>query len=678
MKKIFKECFLLLVLIIPVLTGYSQNSPPFPITNSNWIATDALGRRLPDYKKTGPTKNDKWVGLFYYVWHGGHTPTDTIYDITKILNKNPYSPEYGPRHYFHYWGEPEAGYYHASDPWVIRRNISMMAAAGVDFIYFDVTNAFTYLPVVAVYCEISLEMRKLGINAPYISFMTHSSEGKTMNSLYDEIYSLQKYKDLWFLWEGKPLIFGNPDDTVLRPDVRNFFNIKYSWAWTDAQNQPNQWQWIDKYPQNYGWSTRGVVDQLPVAVASHPTSNIGNSYSGGSQPVYNVYKLTPFTGQGRHFQEQWKQVFALQPKVVMITQFNEWMAQRFVNGLDANPPFLDVPAANGNTYFVDAFNEEYNRDIEPMKGGHTDNMYFQMVSNIRYFKGMKARQQTSAPKRMEMDGQFSDWMSVEPVYFDYEGDTFHRNVKGANKKMTYINATGRNDIVESRVNYDADFVYFYARTSQPLTPHTDKNWMMLYLNTDTIKSTGWEGYELLVNSSPSSNSQTSLKKFENGNWSGEQKISYAYSGNEIELAIPIGNFKTVNNQLFFSFHWSDNCQKLLDINEFFINGESAPDRRFDYLFSTETVTAVIRQVDRNLMFYPNPAKDEVNLQWPLSGTDKVLVTITNLSGVQQYSELQSVQNGFKTINVNGYSNGIYILRFTSGSFDLTGKLLIIR
>jgi len=50
--------------------------------------------------------------------------------------------------------------------------------------------------------------------------------------------------------------------------------------------------------------------------------------------------------------------------------------------------------------------------------------------------------------------------------------------------------------------------------------------------------------------------------------------------------VPIALFKLRNNQLIFSFHWSDNCQKLLDINEFFINGDSAPDRRFDYVFST--------------------------------------------------------------------------------------------
>ena len=575
------------MLILLAVPGYSQNSPSFPIANSNWMATDALGRRLSDYKQTGPVKTEKWVGLFYYIWHAGHAPTDTIYDNTKILKKNPANPEYGPKGQFHYWGEPEAGYYRADDPWVIRRNIAMMAAAGVDFIYFDVTNAFTYLPVVDRYCEISLEMRKKGIHAPYISFMTHSNEGKTMNTLYDEIYAKQKYKELWFVWEGKPLIFGNPADTVVRSEVRDFFTMKYSWAWTDAQNQPNHWQLIDKYPQDYGWSTKGVVDQVPVAVASHPVSNIGNSYSNGQQPAYNAYKLTPFTGQGLHFAEQWKQVFALQPKVVMITQFNEWMAQRFINENDRNPGFLGVPAKKGNTFFVDAYNEEYNRDMEPMKGGHTDNLYYQMVNYIRLFKGMEPPKKATPSQKIEIDGQFNDWQDAEPRFVDYEGDTFHRNSPGTNKYTTYINTTGRNDIIESKVSVDQKFVYFYVRTAQSLTPHTDKNWMLLYLNTDTLKTSGWEGYDLLVNSSPADKTKTSLQTFVKGSWSGAQKINYSYSGNELELAIPRSNFKIKGNNPVFSFHWSDNSQKLLDITEFFISGDSAPDRRFDYLFATD-------------------------------------------------------------------------------------------
>lgn len=574
----------LIVFTLIVMSGFSQKSTPFSIDNSNWVATDGLGRVLPTYKEVGQTKKDKYVGLFYYIWHGYHAPTDTIYDLTKIIANNPSDPKYGPVGQFHYWGESEAGHYRSDDPWVIRRNIAMLASAGVDFIYFDVTNSFTYLNTVERYCQISLKMREKGINAPYIAFMTNSNSGRVMNELYDEFYSNDKFKDLWFYWEGKPIIFGQPEDSILRSDVRNFFNIKYSWAWTNAQENPNHWQWLDTYPQDYGWSTKGIVDQVPVSVASHPYSNIGTSYSNGKQPAYDKFRLTPFTGQGLYFEEQWSQVFKLQPKVVMITQWNEWKAQRFVNGEDALIDFLGVPGTKGSTYFVDAYNEEYNRDIEPMKGGHTDNLYYQMVSNIRHFKGMEQPQKISEPKTINIDGKFNEWYDVSPVFYDYEGDTYHRNHKGANENTTYINNTGRNDIIESRVTYDNQYVFFYAKTVDALTHHTDQNWMLLYINTDCLKKTGWEGYDLLVNHNPINLSRTQIKRFEKGAWSKGDEISYSYANNEIEIAVPISYFNVIDNKLIFSFKWVDNSQKLLDIREFFINGDSAPDRRFDYYF----------------------------------------------------------------------------------------------
>ena len=201
--------------------------------------------------------------------------------------------------------------------------------------------------------------------------------------------------------------------------------------------------------------------------------------------------------------------------------------------------------------------------------------------------------------------------------------------------------------------------------------------MLLYVNTDTLKSTGWEGYDLLVNSNPTDITQTSAKKFEIENWIGDQKISYSYSGNELEIAVPIALFKLRNNQLTFSFHWVDNSQKLLDINEFFINGESAPDRRFDYLFSVENVTSAAKSTNNQLKFYPNPAKNKVKLQWPVQGRNLVMISIFNLTGIQLYSELISEQDGSKIIDLKGYPNGLFEIQVLSDSNRMKGKLVVV-
>jgi len=112
--------------------------------SDSWVATDALDRTLPDYNDCGAPKYDKYVGLFYFIWMGEHGTDYGPFDVTKILAANPSNPQWGPEDTWHFWGEPEAGYYLSLDPWVMRRNISMIADAGVDFVAFDVTNGWEY------------------------------------------------------------------------------------------------------------------------------------------------------------------------------------------------------------------------------------------------------------------------------------------------------------------------------------------------------------------------------------------------------------------------------------------------------------------------------------------------------------------------------------------------------
>ncbi len=589
MKRILFSCLFILFVNFDL---FAQNMPPIQIYNSNWVATDALGRELPTPEQAGPPRSGKYVGVFYFLWHGSHNAT-AIYDITKLLQQNPDNPQYGPHGAFHWWGEPEAGYYRAEDPWVIRRNIQMLVNAGVDFVYFDVTNGFIYLDQVIAFCNISLQMRREGLQTPYVVFCTHTNSGKTINKLYDQFYSLIKYKDLWFIWQGKPLILGDKDDPELFPEAKNFFTFRYSWAWTDTKSHPDQWQWIDHTPQDWGWHTDpNVPEQIPVSVAEHPITNRGASFHNNVEPPLNKYKLTAFTGQGLHFKEQWQRALEVDPEVIMVTGWNEWIAQRMIKGQDGNPDsFLDMRIKNGDTYFVDEYNEEFDRDIEPMKGGHTDNRYYQFVANVRKFKGMSPLQLAYDSTAITIDGKFSDWATVRPVFKDPRGDTFHRNYYRYDKQQIYTNTTGRNDIVESRVAYNSKFIYFYAKTAQDLTPYTDQNWMLLFIDSDRDKSTGWEGYDYLVNLHPSSDSTTTLHTWQDSNWVKTAEINYRYSGCQIEIKIPRMAINQTDTTISLFFHWADNIQKLNDITEFFINGDSAPDRRFNFYFASETSVA---------------------------------------------------------------------------------------
>ena len=73
---------------------------------------------------------------------------------------------------------------------------------------------------------------------------------------------------------------------------------------------------------------------------------------------------------------QWYNAFKHRPKVIAITWWNEWAAQR-------------IRTADGTYQFTDNYNQEYSRDIEPMKGGHGDLYYQWMKKYISAYRNLE-------------------------------------------------------------------------------------------------------------------------------------------------------------------------------------------------------------------------------------------------------------------------------------------------
>lgn len=546
----------------------------------HWVATDALGRALPTHDETGARRPGKYVGIFYFVWVGNHTAK--VYDVSKILKEPDESKRaWGPRHAYHFGCEPEHGYFHASDPWVIRRDMQMLINANVDFIFIDVTNKLIYEKTVDELLKVIKQMRREGLRAPQVTFVTNASSGETINRIYDRFYKNRKHAGSWFEWGGRPLIFGIAKDPVLRKEVAEFFTIKRCWAWTDAIRRPNHWQWLDNYPQDYGWSeSPDVPEQIPVATASHASNSQGKSYHNRSQPPVGTDYLTEHTDRGLHFEEQWKRAHEVDPKVVMITQWNEWIAMRFVK--QGQKVFAGRPPMKDSTWFVDVFTPEFSRDIAPMKGGYTDNYYYQMVAHIRRFKGMDAPARRPKQRQLHIDGKVEDWAGVPAVHRDPPGDTKHRSFRGTDPNTTYTNNFGRNDILSARVVEGNQVVHFMASTASALTPHTDDHWMILLINADQQNETGWEGYDLAVNWNSISESESMCAKWTKGKWKTEGKVAIGYRGKHLEVSVPNSFFPRKPGQ-GFDFKWVDNC-RLESVESLFLEGDAAPDRRFSFRY----------------------------------------------------------------------------------------------
>ena len=567
--------------------------PFWDVMSDTWVATDALGRRLPTYAECGPPRPDKQTGIFYFTWLGQHG-TGGPYDITKLLAANPTNPSWGPEYAFHHWGESELGYYLSNDAYVMKKHCRMLADAGIDMLALDVTNSFTYTANYTLLCSVLQQIKNEGGKVPKICFIANAGSDVTVNKLYNEFYSQNLYPELWFMWDGKPLILTPPDN--LSQTLRDFFTIKQSWAWShDLAGNPtgwwgngyDKWAWLDHYPQWCGLNANGIAEEISVSIAQHATTNIGRSYRNGSQPAVDQYSLCSTTGDGLCFNEQWTRALQQDPPFVFITGWNEWVAQRFKsNGSDT---FLGRVLPAGETLFVDEYNQEYSRDIEPMKGGHTDNYYYQMIANIRKYKGVRLLDPPSAAKVIAIDGDFSDWDSVAPEYRDHIGDIEHRNSVGWGSAGTYINNTGRNDFVRSKVARDDNYIYFFVETKNSITNFTDPNWMMLFIDSDGNSSTGWNGYDYLVNSPVVDANTTTLKKTINGwNWTTVRNdIAYKVLNNKMEIRIPRGDIdQSIDHNIGLDFHWADNIQKTDDIIEFSVSGDSAPNRRFNYRFNT--------------------------------------------------------------------------------------------
>jgi hypothetical protein len=260
------------------------------------------------------------------------------------------------------------------------------------------------------------------------------------------------------------------------------------------------------------------------------------------------------------------------PRFIFLTGWNEWFASRFDEFGGKRAPVV----------FVDQFDHEHSRDIEPMRGGHGDNYYYQMVSYIRRYKGARPLPPvTGAPVRI--DGQFDDWATAAPEFRDTIGDPMRRNHPGYGSAGPYVNISGRNDIVAAKVSGDAQNACFYVRTQQPLTPRTDPNWMLLFIDVDRTPTTGWLGYDFVVNRVPANVQTMTLERHQGGcRWGSASEVAYRMQGCELELAIPWSALGLAARPAGFDFKWADSIRPTGEADDFTLNGDVAPNDRFNY------------------------------------------------------------------------------------------------
>lgn len=394
---------------------------------------------------------ERQVGLFYFLWlgeHGRNPPRDVSRMLAEDpgLARRPDDPRWGPVGFYHHWGEPLYGYYYSDDEWVVRRHLKLIMQAGVDFLFFDTTNALIYEKNAKLVMRILHEYASDGRTTPKVMFYTNTKSGQTVEELLERIYRPGYASDTWYRLDGRPVVVAKEEECS--EEARAFFTIVKS-QWPNKPSKPGGWPWMDfERPQRLFPGERVARSVMNVSVAQHPQLSFGDSVlygeTGNRGRAYHDGHNDPDPGawkRGLNFDEQWRRAYEADPDIVLVTGWNEWIMGRWQG-------FAERPIR-----FVDCANYEYSRDIEMMRGGYGDAYLEQLKAWVRRYKRLEDETPETPAGRVRRFRCFAD-------------DGMPRDAPGYG--TNYVNRTQRNVPEWIEVSHDAERVRFVVKTRGPI------------------------------------------------------------------------------------------------------------------------------------------------------------------------------------------------------------------
>ena len=587
-----------------------------PVYPDTWVFTDGLGRTSLTYEDVGPLRDNKTVAMFYWTWHIDGFLTNNVVNLQEYCEKYPdairdFNNEIWKQNESYWWNESIYGFYRGDDPWVLRKQAELLTNAGVDVIFTDNTNGdhTWYNAYNALLAEWDDAMTD-GLKTPKLSFMLpfwdQSYTNMQVSSIYQDLFRANKYPNLWYYLDGKPMIMAipasfNPNASPLEKEISNFFTFRagqpgYLVDHTDYRT----WGWLSMYPQaKYYASSKDksneIVEQITVGIAMNHNYELhelaamsgdniaGRSYT-STYPDRFEKEGAEASKWGYNFAEQWNYALEVDPSVVFVTGWNEFRVGRYEVWPESGP------AATPNA-FPDQFNDEFSRDIEPTKGDLKDHYYYQLVNFVRRYKGANPIPTPSAKTTIDLSAGQEQWKAVEPYFGAYIGNTEHRDSKGYGD-LYYTETSGRNDIIGAQVARDDEYVYFNVECAADITPYTDKLWMTLYLDTDQGNQ-GWETFEYVINKSAASADTVVLEKFTGNGYESTKVADCAYTvdGRYMTVKVAKSDLGLSGDTYTINFSWTDNVhdegdyEKFSgDIMDFYVSGDVAPGARFKFSY----------------------------------------------------------------------------------------------
>ena len=585
-------------------------------------ATDDLGRSLP----LDAPRRDRQVGLFYFLWLGSHG-TSEVHDNSKILARDPGAPiskkrweaaggriENGA---MHWWGEPLFHYYSAEDMWVVRKHVRMFLQMGIDFLMIDATNNNYYPPASLALFSVLDEFWRDGWQVPRVGYYTYTKTGETIQAIYEGIYKAHpEYSHLWYTREGKPFIVGDLRDESISPEAREFFQIDDAYMnsetyrtyhpdgtitfsmqgnrrifpWIDFADTPTVIFNEDGSPKMMTISPAEICETLN---STYPylwdTRDRTRSWDGkrnrqwlpGEQDAWKY---------GYNFGRQIEAALREDPPLVFVCGWNEWVAGNWASyrGWAKDNALGRYTQDPGDMcMFVDQFNINMNRDLEPMRGGYGDSYFLQLASFVRRYKGANDLPPAGGRRTIDLDGGFDQWRDVPAVYrhpvcsAEPRDASLYEHWKNLDPEAQK-SAPADQLIREARVCRDEDAWYFYAKTVRPLHD-LDKGGRMTLL-IQTGGAPGWYGYDLIIRrrGTPDMEKAAVEKSLGGWNWETVGEVEQRVRDCEMMLKVPA---RLLGEASSLSFKWADNWREGRDIWTFYLDGDCAPYGRMNYVCS---------------------------------------------------------------------------------------------
>ncbi len=98
-------------------------------------------------------------------------------------------------------------------------------------------------------------------------------------------------------------------------------------------------------------------------------------------------------------------------------------------------------------------------------------------------------------------------------------------MRKATPGCNYVDTSGRNDILTAKVAVGRRAIGFYAETADALTPSDGNNWMLLLIDADNDSSTGWYGYDFVINKKVKDGRTTTLIRYHSDSSNGSRRPS---------------------------------------------------------------------------------------------------------------------------------------------------------